>query len=100
MPNIQVRIHKHNKSIVEKAQQKNPGTQLCKYTNKKQRLLDGQYLTESIVYQAKIKANIPGYKEKVYLGLSKTTFKIRYGNNKKLFPKQHHKNNTELSKEY
>ena len=100
MPNIQVRIHKHNKSIVEKAQQKNPGTQLCKYTNKKQCLLVGQCLTESIVYQANIKANTPGYKEKVYLGLSRRTFKVRYGSHKKSFPKQHHKNNTELSKEY
>ena len=100
MQNIQAKIHEHKKSTLEKALQKNPGTQLCKYTNKKQRLLDGQCLTESIAYQANIKANIPGYKEKVYLGLSKTTFKIRYGNHKKSLPKQHHKNNTELSKEY
>ena len=56
--------------------------------------------TESIVYQANITENIPGYKEKVYLGLSKTTFKVRYGNNKKSFPKQHHKNDKEISKEY
>ena len=91
MPNIQAKKHEHKKSTLEKAQQKNPGTQLCKYTNKKQCLLDGQYLTDSIVYQAKIKANIPGYKEKVYLGLSKTTFKVRYGNNKNSFTRQHHK---------
>ena len=56
--------------------------------------------TESIVYQANITENIAGYKEKVYLGLSKTTFKVRYGNNKKSFTKQHHKNDTEISKEY
>ena len=56
--------------------------------------------TESIVYQANITENIPGYKEKVYLGLSETTFKVRYGNNKKSFTKQHHKNDTEISKEY
>ena len=47
--------------------------------------------TESIVYQANITENIPGYKEKVYLGLSKTTFKVRYGNNKNSFTRQHHK---------
>ena len=56
--------------------------------------------TESIVYQENITENIPGYKEKVYLRLSETTFKVRYGNNKKSFTKQHHKNDTEISKEY
>ena len=41
-------------------------------------------------------ANLPGYKEKVYLDVSKTSFKVCYGNHKKLFTKQHHKNDTEL----
>ena len=76
MPNIKAEIHKHNKNILEKAQQKNPDTQLCNCANKKQCLLNGQCLTESIVYQANIMANIPGYKEKVYLGVSGTTFKV------------------------
>ena len=44
--------------------------------------------------------NISGYKEKVYLGVSETTFKVRYGNQKQSFTKQHHKNDMELSKEY
>ena len=51
-------------------------------------------------YQANITANIPGHKEKVYLGVSETTFKVRYGNHKKSFTKQHHKNDTQLSREY
>ena len=62
-----------------------------KCTNKKQYLLNGQCLTESIVLQAKFMANIPGYKEKVYLGVSETTFKVRYGNQKKSFTKQRQK---------
>ena len=62
--------------------------------------LNGQCLTESIVYRANFTAHIPGYKEKVYLGVSETTFKVRYSNHKKLFTKQHHKNDTQLSKEY
>ena len=45
-------------------------------------------------------SNIPGYKEKVYLGVYKTTFKVCYGNHKKSFTKQHPKNDTELTKEY
>ena len=124
IPSIKAEIHKHNKSILEKARQKNPDSQLRNCTNKKQRLLNEQCLlrvfstklisrktflaasfkrtvpTESIVYQANITENIPGNKEKVYLGLSETTFKVRYGNNKKSFTKQHHKNDTEISKEY
>ena len=73
-----------------------------KCTNKKQYLLNGECLTESIVHQAKFMANVPGYKEKVYLGVSETTFKVCYGNQQKSFTKQRQKklSNTELSKEY
>ena len=85
---------------MEKAQQKHPDTQLCNCTNKKQCTLNGQVLTESIVYQAIITGNIPGYKEKVYLGVSGTTFKVRYSNHKKSFTKHHHKIDTELSNVY
>ena len=99
-PNIKAEIHKYNKNTLEKAQQEHPDTQFCNCTNKKQCPLNGLCLTESIVYQANIMPNIPGYKEKVYLGLSKTTFKVCYSNHKKLFTKQCHKNDTELSKDY
>ena len=64
MPNMKAKINKH-KNTLEKAQQKHPDTHLCYCTNKKQWSLNGQCLTESIVYQANITANIPGYKEKV-----------------------------------
>ena len=67
--------------------------QLCNCTNKKQ-------CPWSIFNQANITANIPGYKEKVYLGVSETTFKVRYGNHKKSFTKQRHKNDMESLKEY
>ena len=100
MPNIKAEIHKHNKNALEKALEKHPDTQLCNCTNKNQCPLNGQCLTESIVYQANITANIPGYKEKVYLGVSETTFKVLYGNHKKFFTKERHKNDTQLSKEY
>ena len=76
MPNIKVEIRKHNKNILEKAQQNNADTQLCNCSNKNQCPLNGQCLTESIIYQANITANIPGYKEKVHLGISETIFKV------------------------
>ena len=91
MSNIKAEIHKHSKNTLEKAQQKHPDTQLCNCTNKKQCPLNGQCLTESIVYQPNITADIPGYKEKVYLGVSETTFSVCYGDHKKLFTKHHKK---------
>ena len=81
MPNIKAEIHKHNKNTLEKDQQKHPDTHLCNYANKKQCPLNGQCLTENIIYQAYITENIPGYKEKVYLGVSEAIFKAHYGNN-------------------
>ena len=86
-PNIKAEINKHNKNTLKKAQQRHPDTQLCNCTNKRQCPLNGQCLTESFVYQANNTANISGYKEKVYLGVSETTIKVRCGNHKKLFTK-------------
>ena len=76
MPYIRAETHKHNKNALEKAQQKHLDTQLCSCTNKKQCPLNGECLTDSIAYQANITANIPGYKEKIFLGVSETTLKF------------------------
>ena len=70
MPIIKAETHKHNKNTLGKAPPKHPDTQLCNCTNIKQCFLNGQCLIESIVCQANITANIPGYKEKVRLGAS------------------------------
>ena len=85
IPNIKAEIHKPKKNTLEKVQQKSTDTQLCNCTKKKQCPLNGQGLTESIVYQTNITANIPGCKEKVYLGASETIFKVYYGKHKKYF---------------
>ena len=97
MPNIKAEISKQKH--LRKGQQKYPDTQLYNCTNKKQCPLNGQCLIDSIAYQANITANIPGYKEKVYLVASEKNFKIRYGF-KKSFPKQRHKDDRKLPKEY
>ena len=76
MPNIKAEIHKRNKNTLEKAQQKHLDTQLCNCANKKQCPLNGQCLTESIVYQAYITENIPGYKEKFTLVYPKQNLKL------------------------
>ena len=58
------------------------------------------YSYNYLVCQANITTNIPGCKKKVYLGVPETTFNVCYGNHKKSFTKQYHKNDMELSEEY
>ena len=41
-----------------------------------------------------------GYIEKIYLGLSKTTFKVCFGNHEKSLTKLCHKSDMELSRNY
>ena len=94
MPNTKAEKSKHNKNLLEKVQKTSryPVLQLC---NKNQRPLKGQCFIESIIYQANttmevsninnITANIPRYKEKVYLKVSEIIFKVRDGNHKKSF---------------
>ena len=82
MPNGKSETNKHNQNIL-KPIQRHPDIQLCNCTNKKQCPLKDQCLTESIVYQVDITANIPGYKEIFYLNASKTIFKVCHGNHKK-----------------
>ena len=48
MPNIKSKIHKHNKSTIEKVRQKHPDAQRCKCANKEQCPLNGLCLAESI----------------------------------------------------
>ena len=87
--NVKVEMNKHSKNTLEKTQQKHLDTQLCNCTNKNECPLNRQCLTESIIYQANITANIPGCI--VYLGVSETKFKVRCGNHKKSLIKQRHK---------
>ena len=82
MPNIKAKIHKHNKSTLEKSQQNIEIASSATVQIKKQCPLNVQCLTESIAYRANIPANLPGYKEKVYHGVSETTFEVRYSNHK------------------
>ena len=79
-------------------------------TNKKQYPLNGIFLAESIAYQANITINVPGYKEKVYLGVYQVCLMMLFCNTLvhdvinllyyKILAKQRHKSNTELSKGY
>ena len=75
MPNIKAEIQKHSKITLKKLY-KNIQIASCATVKQGVCPLKGQCLTESIVYQANITANIPGYKEEIYLGVSETAFNI------------------------
>ena len=51
-------------------------------------------------YRASTGYDIAGYKQKCYLDSCKTTFKGRFGNDKKSFNHVKHKNDTVLSKQF
>ena len=54
----------------------------------------------ALIYEATINSNLQNYKEKYYIGLCETSFKLRYANHKKSFIHEKYKENTELSKEF
>ena len=59
--------------------------------------MENQCLTPQIVYRADV-SNNKDNETKFYYGLTETSFKKRYGNHKRSFIHQQHKNDTELSK--
>ena len=62
MPDINAEINKKQQQNLKKSSKRYPDTQLCKCSKKKQRPLNAQCLTVSIVYQTNNTANILGYK--------------------------------------
>ena len=78
MSDVKAEINKLNKNILQKLQQKHPYNEFCNRTDKKQ--CPHMENTESIIHQTNIRANISSYKEKIYFGVSETTFKICYAN--------------------
>ena len=61
--------------------------------------LNGNCLSDQIVYQANINSNLENNKEKIYKGICDTTFKLRYANHKKTFNYLKYKTDTELANE-
>ena len=60
----------------------------------------GVYLTENILYYARISCDDETYKPKFYKGICESTFKKRYANHKKSFNVEKNKNDTKLPTEY
>ena len=82
MPNIKSKINSHNHKISKNNTQQEENIKKCNSINKNQCPLNQQCLSTNIVYQANINSNLNNYKEKYYIGLCETTFKLRYANHK------------------
>ena len=97
MPSIQSCISSHNKNILEEREPLGVGE--CNCQNPMECPLPNQCTIPNILYEATIKSNLAGYGEKVYKGVSKPPFKLRFRNHKKSFNNIEYKTDTELSKE-
>ena len=73
IPNLKAKIDGHNKKILETTLP--PKTKLCNCLKKENCPMRGAYLTENILYYARISCNDEKYKPKLYKRICETTFK-------------------------
>lgn len=96
MPNIKKIIDKHNKGLIKNAQKiSSEALKKCNCRNAIKCPLDGQCLTESVIYQATVTSN---NNKETYVGLTENQFKTRYRNHTASFRNKKLSNATELSK--
>ena len=95
MPNIKSKIDSHNKAIIKKQEKKEQPK--CNCRNKATCPMDGKCQESGIIYQATVIQKDNG-KTETYVGLTETTFKLRYGNHKQTFKNKSQQTKTELSK--
>ena len=94
MPNIANIIKAHNQKTLSQPTESNQ-TRSCNCRKPEMCPLDGQCLTDNLVYQATVKAdNRP---EKYYIGMTENTFKTRFNGHKVSFKQKSHRNDTTLS---
>ena len=96
MPNLKQKINGHNKSILQKTTTP-PGLRTCNCRIPANCPVAGNCLTSSVVYQATVTTddNMPA---QTYVGLTESSFKIRFANHKSSFNNSHKRLSTELSK--
>jgi hypothetical protein len=99
MPNIKTIIASHNKSVLNKEQEKRNNTTAdeCNCRRKDECPLTGKCLTEGIVYQTTVTRE-DTMKCETYVGLTENQFKTRYRNHTSSFRNEAYRNSTELSK--
>ena len=95
MPNIKSKLDQHNRSVLGKQEQREPPE--CNCRDRSKCPLNSKCQESGIVYQATVKENDNGNTE-TYVGLTETSFKLRYANHKQTFKNQKLQTKTELSK--
>ena len=97
MPNVAAAISSHNKNITGKKEALEMGDCNCSQGDCP---LDGHCLSKNVFYEATVTSpDIENYGEKLYKGVTATTWKERYRNHIKSFTHEKHGKETELSKE-
>ena len=96
IPNLLASINAHNKAILNAKTPLLPEGCNC---TQRHCPLNGMCLSKNVFYEATLTADIENYGEKIYKGITATTFKERYGNHLKSFNNEKYGKETELSKE-
>lgn len=97
LPNMDQIIHNHNRNIVKAETRPDNQARMCNCRGSRPCPLDGQCLTEGVVYQATVAA-ADNRRPETYVGVTELPFKTRYNIHKNTFAHARYKNNTELSK--
>ena len=71
----------------------------CNCRNKNDCPLNGECLTENVLYETEVTSDLPNYTPKTYRGITAPKFKLRYANHKQSFACEKYANSSELSKE-
>ena len=85
-------IKGYNKEVSRDKQTTHPG---CNWRKKNECPLNGQCLTNNVIYQAKVSA--PSSNPKIYIGMAESEFKTIYNNHKLSFKNKNYANKTALS---
>ena len=92
--NIQKIISSHNQKVI-KSSETLVDKPLCNCRSKPNCPLEGKCLVDNLVYQAEV---VTDKDTQTYVGLTSTTFKLRYGNHKESFKNENSKGKSTLSK--
>ena len=96
MPNIKQAISAHNSSVTKKSTPQQHQDKTCNCRNKASCPVDGNCLTEGIIYQAIVTRTDNNSKE-TYIGLTENSFKTRFNGHNSTFRNESRRNATTLS---
>jgi hypothetical protein len=97
MPNIKHHIDSHNHTLLKTTNQELTTDKTCNCRVKTDCPLNGNCLTDNVVYQATV-TRLDNETTETYVGISATDFKTRYRNHKTSLTHRDKQNQTELSK--